>query len=122
MVDILLVIPKRDELRAAGAVFGCIPAEPDRRLDQTYETWEVALGDLTGRVLLAEAQNSAALALATKAALDEYDPPVVMCLGTAAGREGKVGYLDVVLATAVLDASEWRRLPEGWERQWEALP
>lgn len=122
MTDLLLVIPKRDELRAAGAVFDFLPAEPDRKLNDTYESWEVALGDLTGLVVLADAQDSTALALATKAGLDEYDPAVALCLGTAAGREGKVDYLDVVLATTVLDASEWRKLPGKWEPQWHALP
>jgi nucleoside phosphorylase len=64
-------------------------------------------------------QGSTKSALATKLALDEYDPSLVLFVGTAAGRESKTSYLDVVLATAVLDASEWRTEPGGVEPQWE---
>src|SRR5207244_8402496 len=70
--------------------------------------------------VLADGQGAAALALATKAGLDVCDPSMSICVGTAAGREDRTNYLDVVIAGAVLDASEWRAEPGRLEPQWES--
>jgi nucleoside phosphorylase/SAM-dependent methyltransferase len=123
-IHVLFVIPKRDELRAAGAVFGFSPDDPTLLKDayETYETWGLQLGELSVKVVLADAQGTTKVALATRSALDKFDPSIAICLGTAAGRKQETSYLDVVIATAVLDASEWRAMPGRLEPQWDALP
>jgi nucleoside phosphorylase/SAM-dependent methyltransferase len=116
-IHVLLVIPKRDELRAAGAVFEFSP-DDSTLLNDTYETWGLQLGELSAQVVLADAQGTDTVALATRSALDKFDPSIAICLGTAAGREPETSYLDVVIATAVLDASEWRAVQGRLEPQW----
>lgn len=120
--QVLLIVPKRDELRAVGAVFGFGTDEPHAALRSGLELWRIVLGEISVGVVLADTQGSAKVALATRQALDELDPAVAMCVGTAAGRSDKTKYLDTVLATAVLDASEWRTEPGGFQPQWEKQP
>jgi hypothetical protein len=48
---VLLLVPKRDELRAAAAVFGFSVDAPEALLGE-YETWQLRLGELSLRVLL----------------------------------------------------------------------
>jgi nucleoside phosphorylase/SAM-dependent methyltransferase len=116
--DVLIVIPKRDELRSAASIFDLHPDTPDRRLDDNQECWSTIVAELRVQVLLADSQGSAEVALATASALKTFDPAVALCIGTAAGREGETSYLDVVLATAVLDATEWRTKPGALLPQW----
>ena len=109
--DILIVIPKRDELVSTAAVFEFDANNPEVTLDggdQLYECWLTTLASLEIAIFLGNTQDKAGLALATTMALSAFDPAVAFCIGTAAGREGETSYLDVVLAKAVLDATEWR--------------
>lgn len=117
----LVVVPKRDELRALCKVFGLNADNPDERLEGR-EVWTSAVNGLLLRVLFADTQSGTKLALATSAAIDAFDPDLLVCVGTAAGREARVTYLDVVMATNVLDATEWRT-QEGGEMltQWNDL-
>lgn len=127
--DILIVIPKRDELAAAGAVFGLDVDDPDFTLgegEQGFECWQVTVAKLAIVIFLGNTQDNASLALATATALSSLDPAVAFCIGTAAGREGEIAYLDVVLAKAVLDATEWRpkagQMRSQWNDKFDPLP
>lgn len=116
---VLIMVPKRDELRGAAAVFGFSEDHPHSLLEGKYEAWAFTVAGLACTAVLADGQGAATLALATRAALDVCDPAISICLGTAAGRQGKTDYLDVVIAGAVLDASEWRAEPGNLEPQWD---
>lgn len=120
--QVVVVIPKRDELRAAAAVFGFDAAVPDLKLDNKYDAWRVALGDTRVCVVSADSQGGSHVALATSAALSATEASVAVCLGTAAGRVDRTAYLDVVLATTVLDAHEWRAVPGGLQPSWTHAP
>lgn len=115
----LVLVPKRDELLSAAAVFGFDPSEPDELVNERYEAWDVLVEETAVRVVCANGQGSAKIALATRAALGEGDYAVAICMGTSAGRSVKTAYLDVVLATTVLDAQEWRAVPGRLEPQWD---
>src|ERR1700753_2248331 len=101
--DVLIVIPKHDDLLPASTVFGLDPESPGAMLDAKYEYWTTATAGLRVGVFLAGTQDNASLALATASGLAATDPAVAFCIGTAAGRKDEVSYLDVVLASAVLD-------------------
>jgi nucleoside phosphorylase/SAM-dependent methyltransferase len=116
--DVLILIPKRDELRSAAAVFGIDAETPELMLGK-YECWTTLVANLRVRLVLANTQGNANVALVTSTALAAFDPAVAFCIGTAAGREGEISYLDVVLATAVLDATEWRAKPGELRPQWD---
>lgn len=113
------MIPKRDELLAVAATFA-FGEEPDARLHDKYDTWIHQVDDLVVQFVLVGAQGASHMTLATSTAINDLDPDVLVCLGTAAGREGSIDYVDVVLATRVLDASEWRARPGGeLQPQWD---
>lgn len=115
---ILIVVPKRDELRAVASVFGFDPDNADGELQGGYEWWCSDVADMRTVFVSVDAQGSTKTALATRAALAQFRPTIAMCIGTAAGRAGRTQYLDAILATAVLDANEWSAQPEGLEAQW----
>ena len=118
---VLVVIPKRDELRSAALVFGFNADEPDRLLMERYSMWSIECGSLQVNVICPNEQGSDKLAVATQSALSDGDYSVAMCVGTAAGRVGRTNYLDVILATNALDLQEWRSSPEGLEPQWTGV-
>lgn len=116
---VMIVVPKRDEVRAAASVFGFDFSRPDELIGDRYETWTVTVAGLLCTIVLADRQGSTNLALATAAGLSACDPALSICVGTAAGRDRATSYLDVVIAGSVLDASEWRAEPAGMAPQWE---
>jgi nucleoside phosphorylase/SAM-dependent methyltransferase len=118
--DVLVVVPKRDELTAVAAVFGFV-ASSGELLDNTYEYWRVKLADLSVAVVLARSQNSTNLAMVTQKSLDTFEPAVAICVGTGAGKVGVVSFLDVLLATAVLDGTEWRAENGELQTQWDKI-
>ncbi len=118
--DVLVLIPKRDELRSAATVFDLDPETPESKLDDEYEYWSAIVAGLRVQVVLADTQGNANVALVTSSALSAFDPAVAFCVGTAAGREGDISYMDVVLATSVLDATEWRTKDGKLQPQWES--
>lgn len=117
--DVLVLIPKRDELRSAAAVFEFDSEVPESIIEDKYECWSSVLAGLRVLVMLADSQSSTKLALATRDAITALDPAVAFCIGTAAGREDEISYMDAVIATAVLDATEWRAKPGELRPQWE---
>ncbi len=92
---------------------------PESTIEDRYECWSSVLEGLRVQVVLADSQSSTKLALATRDAMAALDPAVAFCIGTAAGRENEISYMGVVLATAVLDATEWRAKPGELRPQWE---
>lgn len=118
--DVLILIPKRDELRSAAAVFDIDAETPERLVDDKYESWSTTVANLQVQLVLADTQGNAKVALATSSALSDLDPAVAFCIGTAAGREGTISYANVVLATGVLDATEWRAKDGQMESQWDS--
>ncbi len=119
-IDVLVLVPKRDELWATAAVFGFDPDTPDGRSDDDREYWRAVAADLTVGVLLIDRQGNTDASLTTDRALGQFDPALVMLVGTAAGRQDKASYLEVVIPLTVVDGSEWHAEEGGLQPRWDA--
>lgn len=87
-IDVLVLVPKRDELWATAAVFGFDPDTPDGRSDDDREYWRAVAADLTVGVLLIDRQGNTDASLTTDRALGQFDPALVMLVGTGGWTPG----------------------------------
>lgn len=115
-VDVVIVVPKSDELSALEQAFGVKLAKSHGALPggKLYYKIPFRLGtdasvsDITVAIVFMNDQgNSIASTVATQA-LSALDPSILFLFGTAAGREGTVSIGSVMLSSLIVDAQEWR--------------
>jgi len=116
MVDVAIIVPKEDELRAVEQAFGTkfVESKGALRGGKLYYTFRQRLKTETGSsdvsvavVFMNDQGNSIANDVANDV-LSELDPPLIFLTGTAAGRPGKVNIGSVVASSLIMDAQEWR--------------
>lgn len=110
VVELAVVVPKVDELNAVAAVLD-VDVDAQMRFDlgdlYGYFRFESRLGPAV--LVCMQQQGLVQAASAASLVLQEFDPSLVVLVGTALGRAGKINHADVVLADSVVDLSERNR-------------
>jgi ubiquinone/menaquinone biosynthesis C-methylase UbiE/nucleoside phosphorylase len=115
-VDIAILVPKADELKAVEWAFGTTfersdgwlsGGKPYYKLNHKIET-ESGTSDVSIAVIFMNDQGTGPASTVTQQVISELDPVIFFLTGTAAGREGKVGIGSVIVSSMVIDATQWR--------------
>lgn len=115
-VDIAVLVPKADELRAVEWAFGANFSKSDGKLSGGKGYYLLKLHNesagkkmiLLVAVVFVNDQGNSTTSNITEQVLLQLDPTVLVLTGTAAGRQGKVNIGSVVISSLVIDAQEWR--------------
>ncbi len=115
-VDVVIIIPKDDELKAFISAFDLKLEKSDGELREGQLFYKFNFPTRIGEsfleisinaVLINDQGNEISSSI-TEQAIAKFDPVLIFLLGTAAGREGKIKIGDVIVSSLVIDASEWR--------------
>jgi nucleoside phosphorylase len=115
-VDVAILVPKEDELRAVEWAFESNFAKSDGKLIGGKGYYLLNLNnEISGRkstfviaVVFVNDQGNSMASNITEQVLLQLDPTILVLTGTAAGRQGKVAIGGVVASSLVIDAQEWR--------------
>lgn len=117
--DILVVVPKFDELRAAEVVFDADFSTPAGVLEyDEAPVYLVPVEDDAGNLLKVGfvemgGQGNVASALTTTEAVARLEPKVAIMIGTALGNAERCRLFDVVFAEEVTDLTEYKARVDG---------
>lgn len=115
-IDIAIIVPKEDELRALEWAFGqhfmrstgkLSGGELYYKFEQSLKT-ESGISNIFIAVVFLNDQGNSITSSVTAEVYSKLDPILIFLIGTAAGREGKVKIGDVVVSNLVDDVQEWR--------------
>ncbi len=105
--DLLLVVPKADELavveRALEADFSAPAGE---LLATNVPFYELQIADVSTVVVALEGQGNERSSLATNRAIEEFNPVLAFIVGTAIGNPSRCGLCDVVVSELVHDLTQ----------------
>lgn len=105
--DIVLFVPKADELRAVELALGGDFSQPVKTvLDKPI--YRLGGHDLEIAIVTFEGQGNSLSTLVTDRVLNDLDPPLAFLLGTALGNSSRCAVGDVVLSESVTDYTESR--------------
>jgi nucleoside phosphorylase/ubiquinone/menaquinone biosynthesis C-methylase UbiE len=116
IIDIAIIVPKEDELRALSWAFdiqfrkssGSLPNE---KLYYKFTLPSYVNGgtsDISIAVVYLNEQGNSITSSTTEQIFSQLDPTVLFLTGTAAGIEGTVQIGHVVVSMKIIDAQEWR--------------
>ena len=116
IVDIAVIVPKEDEFRALEWAFGQELSRSDGTLPggKLYYKAKQPVpvqghsSELTIAFVFMNDQGNSVASSVTEQVILQLDPVLVFLSGTAAGRESKTNIGDVVIASLIVDAQEWR--------------
>jgi len=120
--DILIIVPKADELNALEWAFSKRFEEADDRvwrqkichfIDIEVPGIESQTELASGVVVFMNDQGNTKAAQITQAALNRYQPDLAILFGTAAGAPGEIAAGSVLLAELVYDVQEWASRGQG---------
>lgn len=129
-VDIVIIVPKEDELRALEWAFekdfgrssGSLPGKTlFYKFKETLPTERGRL-DISLAVVFLNDQGNSLTSSVTAEVYATLDPILIFLIGTAAGREGKVKIGHVVVSRSVDDVQEWRIEKKATPRQKQKKP
>ena len=117
--DVLVIVPKVDELYWVGAAFDFDFDKPDRLLPpESKPVYDRTFRDATGNPLqlsfvVMDEQGNTASSLITREAIATLDPTLAVLVGTALGNPKRCAVGDVVLSVQVAIVTEPKALEEG---------
>ena len=104
-IDVLILVPKHDEMLAAITAFSLSSSSIGRSANgRRVIAFEVA--ERSCVLMELNAQTNATASTYTTQAISEYAPRVAILAGTACGWSGRIRYCDVVIADRVVDLQE----------------
>jgi SAM-dependent methyltransferase/nucleoside phosphorylase len=108
--DVVIMIPKRDELSGLEKILGVTFTRTNRvRVPSiTNEVYTVHIGDIQTAVIFLNDQGESAAARVSALAISDLKPLLLILCGTAAGRADKVHIGSVIFSKLVLDFEESR--------------
>jgi len=115
-IDIVILVPKEDELRALEWAFDSDFSKSDGKLSggKLYYLLETSIPGPHGKsnisiaVVFINDQGNSITSTITEQVLQQLDPCILFLIGTAAGRTGRVAIGSVVVSSLIVDAQEWR--------------
>ena len=112
-LDIAILVPKEDELRAVQWALGTEFHKSDGVVIGSRPYYRHSLADKSGHslsiaVVFLNDQGNSVSSSVTQDVITSLRPAVFFLTGTAAGREGEVTIGQVLVSSLIVDAQEWR--------------
>jgi SAM-dependent methyltransferase/nucleoside phosphorylase len=117
--DVIVIVPKQDELYWLGLAFGFDFTTPDRFLPyRAKPVYDRLIRDISGNdvriaFVAMDAQGNTESALITSQSVQILNPTVAFLIGTGLGNPKRCGVADVVFSEKITDISETKALDEG---------
>lgn len=115
-IDIAIIVPKEDELRALELAFdsdfiksdGKLPSGKFYYLLDAFIFNPIFRSNISIAVVFMNDQTNSITSKITEQVLQQFNPSILFLIGTSAGQEGKVAIGSVVVSSLIVDAQEWR--------------